>query len=286
VLFGLGSYRMMKAWQAWREAAKLFWQRPVLSLPVLTAAISPFVIDAVNHWFMRWLLPPPIEAYGVRSPLSQTLLQPVKAYWPLLLGGFFVYVVFCVVALFVTAGGVRRLKSEEPTALLRYGVVFARSRWRAVMWMSLVGLVLFAIYEAARFIVFYFSLTDLMDRMLSHDSVWRVEVSALYALISCIGAWILTAMAMRHIGAVQARTITSHEVRRGRWLAVATVLVSIALGLAMTHVKQMVIPEGGLDGTVAEWELKALHSLITAFPYVLLFIALTRIVDQDSNTVT
>jgi hypothetical protein len=283
----------MKAWQAWREAGKLFWQRPVLSLPVLTAAISPFVINAVRHWFMRWLLPPPIEADGIQLPLSQTLLQPVKTYWPLMLGDSIVQVVICVIAFFVTAGAVRKLKSEEPTALLRYGVVFARSRWRDATWMSLAGLTLFAICEAARLVVLYFWVMYVRNRTMTYESgwhvpilEWQVEVALLYAFLWCVGAWILAGMAMRHIGGVQARTMTSHEVRRGRWLAVATVLVSIALGLAMTLAKQMVIPEGGLDGTVAEWELKALHSLITAFPYVLLFIALTRIVDQDSNTVT
>jgi hypothetical protein len=283
----------MKAWQAWREAGKLFWQRPMLSLPVLTAAISPFVIDAVNHWFMRWLLPPPIEAYGVRSPLSQTLIQPVKAYWPLMFGDSVVQVVICVIALFVTAGAVRRLKSEDATALLRHRMMFARSRWRDAMWMSLAGWTLFAIYEAVRFAVFYSSVTYLVNQTMTNNPGWQVQilerrfdVSLLYMLLWCIGAWILAGMAMRRIRTGGFQEVTRAEVRQGKRLAIVTVLFSAVLGFALACLRRMVIPEGGLDGTVAEWELNAIHSVITAFPYVLLLIALTRIVDQDSNTVT
>lgn len=193
---GLGAIRTMKAWQAWREAVKLFWQRPVLSLPVLVAAIIPFVLEGVDSLWKRLLLPPPIAAYSVNPPFSQLLVQSANdywnAYWPILMGNLFVQVGICVTALFVTAGAVRRLKSEEPTSLLRHGMMFARSRWRAVMWMSLAGSGLFALYEAARFIVFYLSVTDLMDRALNHGSAWRIGISVLYTLLYCIGAWILT----------------------------------------------------------------------------------------------
>jgi hypothetical protein len=286
VFWAWGAIRPMKAWQAWREAAKLFGRRPALSLPVLTAAIFPVVINTANHWFMRWLLPSPIEANGVQPPLSQTLLQPVKAYWPLILGDLIVQVVICVTALLVTAGAVRRLKSEDATALLRYGMIFARSQWRGAMWMSLAGFVLFAIYDAARFAVFYVSVTHVFTQMITYNPSWQFEVSALYTFLWCIGVWILAGMAMRRIGTDGFQKITRAQVWDGKQLAIAAVLFSAVLGFALTCLRRTVIPEGGLDGTVTVWELNALQSLIASLPYVLLFIALTRIVDQDDNFMT
>jgi hypothetical protein len=154
------------------------------------------------------------------------------------------------------------------------------------MWMSLAGSGLFALYEAARFIVFYLSVTDLMDRALNHGSAWRIGISVLYTLLYCIGAWILTGMAMGRIETDDPPDITPGQVQCGKRLAIVTVLLSAALGFALTSLRRVVIPEGGLDGTMAGRELNALHSLIVSFPYVLLLIALTRIVDQDRNTVT
>lgn len=282
----------MKARQAWREAAKLFWQRPVLSLPVLAAAISPFVITGVNGWFMRWLLPPPIGAYGVHLPLSQMLIQSAEeywsAYWPLLLGGFFLQSAIYVATLFVTVGASRRLKSEDAPALLLHGIRFARMRWRDVIGLSLAGSGLLAIYAAFRFGVIYLSATYLANRILSHESVgleilrWRIEVSALHTLLTCMGAWILTGMATRRIRADNVPEITRTVTLRGKRLAIATVLLSVVLKFVLSSVKRMLIPEGGLDGTVAGWELNAVQALITAFPYVLLFIALALIVDGDA----
>jgi hypothetical protein len=283
----------MKTWQAWREAAKLFWQRPVLSLPVLIAAISPFVLEGVDSLWKRVLLPPPIPAYGVRSTLSQTLLQPVKAYWPLMLGDSFVQVVICVIALCVTAGAVRRLNSDDATALLRHGMMVARSRWRDAMWLSLAGFVLFAFYQAARLVVLYFWVTYIRNRIMTSDSGWQVQilegqvaVALLYTFLWCVGAWFLAGMAMRRMKTDGSQEITRTQVRSGKRLAIATVLLSAVLGFALTGLSRTVIPEGGLDGTVAGWELNALHSLIASFPYALLFIALTRIVDQDDNFMT
>jgi hypothetical protein len=264
----------------------------VLSLPVLAAAISSFVITGVNGWFMRWLLPPPIGAYGVHLPLSQMLIQSAEeywsAYWPLLLGGFFLQSAIYVTALFVTVGASRRLTSEDAPASLLHGMMFARMRWRDVIGLSLAGSGLFAIYAALRFGVIYLSATYLVNRMLSHESVgleilrWRIEVSALYTVLACIEAWILAGMGMRSIGTYHSQEIARAQARRGKLLAVVTVLLSVVLRFVLSSVKRMLIPEGGLDGTVAGWELNAVQALIAAFPYVLLFIALALIVDGDA----
>ncbi len=289
----------MKVWRVWREAAKLFWRRPVLSLPVLVAAIVPFVIEGVDSLWKRLLLPPPILAYGVHPPFSQVLTQSAKenwnAYWPLFLADIFIQAAICSIALFVTAGAIRRLTSEEPTALLRYGMMFARSRWRDVIWLSLAGSALLIFYDAAHFIVYYFWVTHLDNQAMKGDPAGHLEVlmwlrdfavPALYACLFCITAWILTGMAMRGIRPDDLQHITRDRIWRGRRLAIVAMLLSAAIGFTLNFARGIAIPAGGLDGTVAEWELNVLHSLITALPYVLLFIALTRIVDQDDNVMT
>lgn len=289
----------MRARQAWQEAIKLFWQRPVVSLPVLVAAVTPFVLTGMDSFWKRWLIPPPISNYELNRPytglppfaqmLTQSLKEMWSAYWSLFLADMFIQAAVWALALFVTAGATRRLRSEEPAALLRHGWIFARSRWRDVAWLSLMGLALLFVYEAAHSAIFSFLLTYSHDRVLSGDSfadpvaLMRFGLTIPYVLLWCIGACILTGMAMRCIRTDVSQGISREQVQCGKRLAIASVLLSIGLGLVLACVGETVIPNGGLNGTVAEQELHWLRAVIQALPYVWLYIALTRIVDRDEE---
>ena len=273
------------------EAAKLFWQRPALCLPVLVASLVPLAVSSMSEWLRHWRLSTLSHIDIGYQSAWQWQLHVAKTTWPLVIGACLIYAAFSVSTFFVTAGAVRRLKSEESTALLRHGMMFLRLRWRAAMWLSFMGMGLLAIYEAAHLVVFNLSTTYLLDRLMRHDSAWellrwRIEVLAFYTLLTCIGAWLLTGSAMRGIRLNGPQEIARADVRRGRRFAIAAVLISAAVDFVLTALRERVIPAGGLDGTVAEWELNAVHTMLVAFPYVLLFIALTRSVDEDSGTET
>jgi hypothetical protein len=110
---------------------------------------------------------------------------------------------------------------------------------------------------------------------------WQRPVLSLPVLVAAVIPFVLEGVAMGRIG-TDGQKRSRAQVRCGKQLAIATVLFSAALGFGLTCVRQIVIPEGGLNGTVAGWELDAMHSLIVALPYVLLFIALTLLVDHEA----
>lgn len=271
----------MQMRQVWRESARIFGQRPVLWLPVLVACLTVSILNGAAGQLTGWLALLSSRSVISRPTTFQIMLHSATISGPVLLVTSFIYVALYASALFTTVGMVRQLRSEQPIALARRGMNLARTQWRAVLLISLVGSGFVVLEMAIRETVFYLSVSVFQDWMLDHIQLWRIALGGLFTMLHCGEAWVLAATALRHIGAAEAREMTNGEVRQGRRLAIATVLVATALGLAMTLVKWMVIPEGGLDGTIAGWELGGVHSVITTFPYVLLFIGMTLLVNRD-----
>lgn len=124
---------MMRARQEWRDATTLFWQRPWLWVPTLSADFSAFFIQLLQQRFSHWL----VLHLWARSVLTgeaerSTAFKAAMADAPFLWGSYFLHIAFYATALFWTASAVRSIRSGGSEGLLT-GLHFARARWRSIL---------------------------------------------------------------------------------------------------------------------------------------------------------
>jgi hypothetical protein len=272
----------MRARQVWRETTEIFWQWPVLWLPVLVADLAVFVLNDATKRLTHWLalrMWSTSGLTGMREPPSNLsahllTLKVVSITAPILWGSYFLHVAVYTIALFATVGMVRRITKGDATLPLRAGIAFAHSRRRVVLRLSFVifGLVI------ALAMVFFGALAFLepVRTALRGPSI----VYIITAVLMCVAACIAVGFALRWIGSLIPRTASAEELQQGRIFSTATVAASISLAYGLTLVQRTTI--AGL-GAIGIWALGAIGSLVAAFPYVVLFIALTRIVDCNGE---
>ena len=100
----------------------------------------------------------------------------------------------------------------------------------------------------------------------------------------CSIGYLAAPIAISRIGAMALKTLTPESKRNGRIFAVLTVVVSSALGYCLPYIEGSFIAEPFFSSTPAITTLGAIVSLLVALPYVVLFIALTLIVDSDGGS--
>jgi hypothetical protein len=113
----------------------------------------------------------------------------------------------------------------------------------------------------------------------------RPPRGAMYVLIVpafCGMAYFVAPIAMRRIDAMALKPLTAESKRNGRIFAVLAVVVSSFLGYCLPFIETSFIAEPFFGNSSAIAILGAIVSLVTAIPYVVLFIALTLIVDGDA----
>ncbi len=256
----------------------------MLWLPVLVADLTVFVLNdatkRLTHWLTLriWSTSALTGAHEPPSDFSVHLLtlKIVSITAPILWGSYFVHVALYTTALFATAGMVRRMANGDTTKPLRAGIAFAHSRRRAVLRLSFVifGLIIVAAMVSFGALAFI----GPVRTALRQSSIVYLSTAALMCAAACIAV----GFALRWIGNLIPRTTSAEELRQGRIFSTATVAVSISLAYGLTFVQRTTIAGWNAIGI---WALGAIGSLIAALPYVVLFIALTRIVDREGEEV-
>jgi hypothetical protein len=108
--------------------------------------------------------------------------------------------------------------------------------------------------------------------------------AAMYAYIVpafCCVAYLAAPIAMRRIGTTTSKALTAESTWNGRIFAMLAVAVSTLLGYCLPYMERSFVLEPLFRNSTAIATLDAIVSMLVAFPYVVLFIALTLIVDSD-----
>jgi hypothetical protein len=268
---------MMRAWRVWREATTLFWQRPWLWVPTLSADLTAFFIQLLQKRFSHWL----VLRLWARSVLTgeaerPTVFKVAITSGPVLWGSFFLHIALYATALFCTASLVRSIRAGGSEAPLM-GLQFVRARWRSVIRVSfsMFGMMVTAIVSVAAGV----SVVSVSNRPFSP---WKAAYPA-QVIVCCAAAWLLTGMAMRRIAIDCGQRIDATVLRLGRGFAAGAGGASLLLGFGGSYVQSSLIADGALRSAIGSLLINALASLAAALPYVLLFIALTLLVDGGAK---
>jgi hypothetical protein len=276
----------MSVRQVWREAAALFWEYPVLWLPVFGADLISFLLSRlqkyVSHVLIYHLLLGPASVFGdtrnLPGPSSNGLVFKAAV-----LGGtlqwstHFAQIILYTTALFMTAALVRntsRHESESSHSLVQ----FVRSQWRAILGLSFRFLGLVVLLATTLGTLITFTIAQTQKHMV------HLPQAAMYAYIVpafCFVAYLAAPIAMRRIGTATSKALTAESTRNGRIFASLAVTVSALLGYCLHYMERSFVLEPFFRNLTAIATLEAIVSMLVAFPYVVLFIALTLIVDGD-----
>jgi preprotein translocase subunit SecG len=278
----------MSVRQVWREAAALFWEYPVLWAPVLGADLLLFFLTKlqqyVSHVLIYHLVLGPASVFGGTRNLPGPSSNGVVFKAAVLSGTLqwsthFAQIIFYTIALFITAALVRK-SSRQNTELLLSPMHFVRSRRRAIFGLSLrvLGLVvLLAIFLGT---LIAFTISQAQKYMV------HLPTGALYVLIVpafCSIAYLAAPITLRHIGLTTLKAVTAESKRKARIFAVLAVAMSSLLGYCLPYIEGSFTAEPFFSSLPAVTTLEAIVSLLVALPYVVLFIALTLIVEGDAG---
>jgi hypothetical protein len=276
--------------QVWRETAALFWEYPVLWLPVLAADLISFFLSKLQKYVSHVLIyhvllgPPSVFGgrHGLMEPSSNALVFKAA-----MLGGtlewstHFAQIILYTIALFVTTALVRSTSRHE-SKYFHASVQLVRSQWRAILGLSLrfLGLMVLLAISLGALLAFTIAQTQ---RYMVH-----LPQAAMYAYIVpafCCVAYLAAPIAMRRIGTVTSQPLTAESTRNGRLFASVAVTVSTLVGYCLPYIGTSFTAEPFFSSSLVVTALGAIASLIVASPYVVLFIALTLIVDSATGGV-
>jgi len=275
----------MSVRQVWRETAALFWEYPRLWLPVLGADLLSFLLirlqKFVTHELIKHLLLGPSSVFGGGQSLPESswrvlTLKAATLGAPFVWATYFLATVLYTTALFMMAAFVRDIRQSQRCDF-RLALEFAGTHRRLIVRFSLMMLGLFVLATLI------FAITSQIgdgSPALTSPILFAYGYTALIYI--CI-AYGMAPVAMRRISAGEPRPLTEQSRRTSRILAIPIALTSPLLGWLLPYVERSLVAEHLLNNFLARSALELVLSLISALPYVVLFIALTLIVDGDAS---
>ncbi|HEX4022033.1 MAG TPA: hypothetical protein VHX63_12885 [Acidobacteriaceae bacterium] len=263
--------------ELWRKTITLFWSEPILWLPVLCADIAAFCLTRLQKFFTRqivlWFLQNHHSVLS-NSPASSNniavfIMKAALLAGPFVWGTYFLCICLYTAAFVVTASLVHQFLQRQQSDL-SFALTSLRSCFRSISFFSLKLLGLYAI--AAVFLV---SATSLIQSV--HPAKFLTEQPVIFSSFFLISVWIaynMTPAGIRLLRNPQSPSITAQSIKSGRTFAILIVLASTTIGY-FAQVSEMSFSSTSLFSRgIGLLTMEGVASLIVAFPYVLLFIAL------------
>lgn len=273
--------------QLWRKTSDLFWGYPVLWLPVLIADFIAFCLkqlceflrgEAVLRFLQRdSVLGNRLEyvTHGATYTVGVVLLSILR------FSEIFLAIWFYTVALLVTAALTGAILQSCKSGCRLIALDIRRHRYNILVFSLKVFLlcVLAGAIATGAFI--------LLTPRLNHPSLligisWSsFGIVLTTMLLGCV-AFIISpsAITLLNLGSPAANT---GKVKCGRVLAVLTVVVSSVIGSFIGTVVQTIFRDVSHIHAITSLAIYAGASLLGAFPYVPLFIALSLIATSESE---
>jgi hypothetical protein len=276
----------MSVRQVWREASALFRGYPALWLPVLGAELLSFFLvrpeREVIHVLFRLLLPPsaPHDIRGLWATQSHVIVVELATITTAIRWiAYFAPIALFVTAFFFTVALARKVRRRETellrSSLLRSSIQFVQLQYRAVFRLSFWVLVLYRLVSTSFALLLAFATRRYGVHLPS------ATVYALVVPVFCGIAYFVAPMAMEYIGPPNFPPLTEDSKRKGRDVAMLMVAASWFLRYCLPYFERFLVTKPLFKSSLALTTLGLTAALIAAIPYIVLFIALTLIVDGD-----
>jgi hypothetical protein len=266
--------------ELWRKTTALFWENPILWLPLVCADLLVFCFTRLQKLLTRQLIDslllnhPALTGHAIR-PVAQPALLAKAA----LLSGAFVWgthflnICLYTVALVITATLVQELQPDSPGVLHPLG-----SRIRRILVFSGELLALYALSG-----VLLLQATRLAEK-------WRFSTTDLvpgFVMLAYVSvAYCMAPSGIRLLREAQSRPVTSENFAMGRSFAILMVMTSLAISYFLAIVEQSLNTSPLLARGILRIMMEVPASAVTALPYVPLFISLALIATNDAAEVT
>jgi hypothetical protein len=126
-----------------------------------------------------------------------------------------------------------------------------------------------------------FTVTPRIDTLIS-TGIFPITIMYAFVTLICISiAYWMSPVAMLRIAAEEPRPLAARSKKAGRIFAIPSALASLFLGSFLPYIERSLVAEHLFNNRFALSAIELVLSLVTALPYVVLFIALTLIVDDN-----
>jgi hypothetical protein len=261
--------------ELWHKTTELFWENPVLWLPVVCADLLAFCFTRLQK-LLTWQL---INFFLLsHSALTGQAIPSVDKHavimkatilgGPFVWGTYFLNTCLYTAAFVVTATLVRTLEQHlQPDLPLALGSLRSRSRRILV-----VSIKLLALYALAGLLLI--QTTTLTQK-------WKLPVTYLipcFLVLSAVSfAYCMAPSGVSLLRDAQSRSVTPKYIAWGRSISILMVLASFAIGYFVPIVERSLFASAFLARGFPRLIIEAIASSAAAFPYVLLFISLALI---------
>jgi hypothetical protein len=262
----------------WQRTVFLFWQYPILWLPVLVADFAAYWLawlqQLLTHRIVLWIVQSgPHSVLGnIPAPIanqSSTIMKAALLSAPFVWGNYFLRIAFYTVALVITAKLIRN-RSQDPCSSL----ALSDFKGRIVPVLKFAVRVL-ALFAVAAILFFLLGSIGLLPQ--PQSSLSSFFTAALIIFFSSAIGWILAPSAIRLLQAQSATPPVPTLKRSGRLYAVIAIAVSTTIAFALQAVTRTTHGPPLWITCVAVFT-----SLIAAVPYIRLFIALALLANLSS----
>jgi hypothetical protein len=271
--------------ELWNRTTDLFWQHPILWLPVLSADLLGFCLTQLQRLLTHEIVLSLVERHSVLSNTpdlatnqSAALLKAALLTAPFLWGTYFLNVGLYTAAFLITAKLVSNLLQHTPPDL-RSAVTFEVSHPHRIFGFALKVLALFALAAIALTGVSY-----LVGR--AHQA--KILATPLFAfgsvlVVSACIAYYIVPSAIALMRGLPSRLVTAEAVWPWRMIAIRAVSSSTVSAFCAQIAEQSLVGTLSFTHGLTRQAIEAIASIIAAFPYVPLFIALSLAATRDAE---
>lgn len=265
----------------WRKTSELFWQYPILCLPILLANTFEWLLlwsqKVLARRIVTFFVQGPRSVLGGRPDLSTdptTVMKASLAAGLLSAGIYLLFTCLFITALFVISKLVRDCLENRPPELKAAVIDTLQSCKRKTVVLSIKILALFA--AATLLLIFAMPHVARLTTMSYRDIGYSFS-----CILSVVIAYLLTPSIVAAISS--GRQVTSETITKARLIAMIGVAASDLIGLFAQRAESSVFRESPYTSILAQQFIGLIGSLFTAFPYIPISIALSVIAFSSQN---
>ena len=267
----------------WRTTAYLFWQHPILWLPVILADLIAFCLRLLQGWMTHAVINSLLVEHSVLSSNPEPL-QTLPVAWAAAFGASRLLVEFLNLCLYATAMVaisilIPALIAQTKKPWQQVPVAVKRLRVQTLLLsMKIFGMLLVAMFLNIELMAYlprlhFFQMQSTFDGL-------RDQSIALIAVLFGAIAWLLAPSAVAILRPPESLPRDASSLRQGRNFAAISVLASVAIYFLTTVVAPSFVPLLRIAfGMQFFW---AVASAASALPYIPLFIAFYLIANPDT----
>ena len=257
----------------WRKTSELFWQYPILWLPILLANTLEWLLLWSQQILARRIVT--FFSQGHRSVLGgrpdlstdpSTIMKASLAAGLLSAGIYLLFTCLFITALFVISKLVRNCLDNRPPALKAAVIDTLQSCKRKTVVLSIKILALFP--AGALLLIFA------MPRLVRLTTMSYRDVGYSFScILTVVIAYLLTPSIVAALS--PGRPVTSELLAKARLIAMIGVAASDLIGLFVQRAELSVFTRSAYPSVPAQRLIGLTASLFTAFPYIPISIALS-----------